>query len=100
MIDCNKDLLITMDRLRDLADPDRHMETAGVKEIVFGGSKDVAQLKIADWAAGAARDVAMSKLAPPRKQVNEELSELVESWLAGPSLWPDQDWLAKHLGIN
>lgn len=100
VIDRNKDLLITMDRLPDLADPNRNMETSGVKEIIFGDSKDVAQLKIADWAAGAARDVAMSKLDPPRKEVSEELSDLVEGWLAGPSLWPDRDWLAEHLAIN
>lgn len=100
VIDRNKNLLLSIDQLRDPADPSRQMQTAGVKQIDFGDSKTIAQLKIADWVAGAARDVAMSKLNPPRKGASQELSDLVESWLAGPPLWPDQDWLAQRLGIN
>jgi hypothetical protein len=100
VIDRNKDLLLTMDQFPDPADPNRPMQTAGVKQIDFGDSKSIAQLKIADWVAGAARDVAMSKLNPPRKEVSQELSEIAESWLAGRPLWLDQNWLADRLGIS
>lgn len=96
----NKKLLLNMDSLPSVTNPDRTIVTAGIKAIEFGDSKKIAQLKIADWAAGAARDVAMSRLNPPRKVVSRELGDLVESWLAAPPLWPDQDWLSDRLGAN
>ena len=79
-------------------DPSRRTDPIGVKQIDFGNSHEIAQLKIADWAAGAARDSGMSKLNPPRKMASQELDDLVESWLAAPPLWPDQDWLVGRLG--
>jgi hypothetical protein len=76
------------------------MNSIDVKEIGFGNSHEIAQLKIADWVAGAARDAGMSKLSPPRKMVSQELDNLVEGWLAAPPLWPDQNWLADRLGLT
>ncbi len=96
----NKNLLIGMDQLPDPAHPDRLMSPIGVKSVDFGDSKEVDQLKIADWVAGAARDVAMSRLGFPRDMAGRELCDLVESWLAAPPLWLDADWLADHLGIR
>ncbi|MGH3696707.1 MAG: DUF3800 domain-containing protein [Pseudonocardiaceae bacterium] len=91
----NKNLLLST--FPDPADPSRRTDPIGVKEIDFGNSHEIAQLKIADWVAGAARDAGMSKLNPPRKMVSQELYDLVENWLAAPPLWPDQDWLTDRL---
>jgi hypothetical protein len=94
----NKDLLLST--FPAPADPSRRTDPVGVKEIEFGNSHEIAQLKIADWVAGAARDVGMSKLNLPRKMASQELDDLVESWLAAPPLWPDQNWLANRLKIE
>jgi hypothetical protein len=42
----------------------------------------------------------MSKLNLPRKMASQKLDDLVESWLAAPPLWPDQNWLADRLKIE
>lgn len=94
----NKNLLLNT--FPGPADPSRRTDPVGMKEIDFGNSHEIAQLKIADWVAGAARDAGMSKLNPPLKVVSQELDNLVESWLAAPPLWPDQDWLADRLDLT
>jgi hypothetical protein len=100
VIDRNRDLLLKMDELPDVADPTRPMMAIGVKEVDFGDSNSIAQLKIADWSAGATRDVAMSKFNPPLKVVSQELEDLVQGWLAAPPLIADPELLNDRLGAG
>jgi hypothetical protein len=68
----NLKLLLEINEFFYLVDPDQRglpFAEDWINSIDFVDSKSVAQLQIADWIAGAARDVGMSRTCPPRKAV-------------------------------
>ena len=97
VIERNRELLLTMDQLPDPADPSKKLASSA-HSIDLADSKTIPQLQIVDWIAGAARELGMSYLNPPRKTVEDEWKTMVHSWSVG-NIWPDQEWLTEHLGI-
>ncbi|MFD3874277.1 DUF3800 domain-containing protein [Streptomyces sp. NPDC058623] len=84
----NVQLLLNMDGLPDPARPGQRLGRLPLVDIRFSDSTAVAQLQIADWAAGAVRQYATSLVREEPDPFAEKLKDLVESWLLG-GIWPD-----------
>jgi len=91
-------LLLNMDKLPDPRDPANKSPTSPAKTIKLAESKDIPQLQIVDWIAGAARDLGMSYLDPPRKTMSDDWEKLVKSWIVG-DIWPNFAWLSENLNL-
>jgi hypothetical protein len=98
VIERSTPLLLNMDKLPDPRDPANKNLALPARTIQLAASKDIPQLQIVDWIAGAARDLGMSYLNPPRKIVIGEWETMVKSWVVG-DIWPSFDWLRETLNL-
>jgi hypothetical protein len=98
VIERSAPLLLNMDKLPDPRNPANKNLALPARTIQLAESKEIPQLQIVDWVAGAARDLGMSYLDPPRKTVSGEWETMVKSWVVG-DIWPNFNWLRETLNL-
>jgi hypothetical protein len=84
--------LLTIDALPQLT-PGLKLPPLPAVGITFADSTTTPQLQIADWVAGAARQVADARFAAAENAFADQLAPLVDDWLSG-GIWPDYDTIS------
>jgi hypothetical protein len=82
--------LLNTNKLVDPTRPGRLMSSLPVVAIEFSDSKEVPQLQLADWVAGAGRQWATELIRKKGDQFAGHLGQIVKEWLIG-GIWPDPD---------
>ena len=82
------ELLQSVHELDDPTRPGHRFERLPVTRIEFSDSSTVAQLQIADWAAGAVRQWATQRATGLADPFAEKLEPVATAWLLG-GIWPD-----------
>jgi hypothetical protein len=80
--------LMSLDQLPSVT-PGLPAEALPVSDIAFADSRTTPQLLIADWVAGATRQVAQARVTGAAgNPFIEQLAPIVTSWIVG-GVWPD-----------
>jgi hypothetical protein len=82
--------LLNTNKFPDPTRPGRLMSSLPAVKIEFSDSKEVPQLQLADWVAGAGRQWATELVWKKGDRFVGHLRPIVEKWLIG-GLWPDPD---------
>jgi hypothetical protein len=82
--------LLHTNKLLDPTRPGRFMSPLPAVTIEFSDSKNVPQLQLADWVAGAGRQWATELIWKKGDRFAVDLAPVVKEWLIG-GVWPDPD---------
>jgi hypothetical protein len=81
-------MLLNANKLPDPTRPGRYMSSLPAVTIEFSDSKEVPQLQLADWIAGAGRQWATELISKKGDRFAADLALIVKEWFIG-GLWPD-----------
>jgi Protein of unknown function (DUF3800) len=84
--------LLTVDALPQIT-PVLKLPPLPAVEITFADSAAAPQLQLADWIAGATRQVADARFTGTQNPFVDQLAPLVDGWLSG-GIWPDIDTIS------
>jgi hypothetical protein len=82
--------LLSLNELPNPTRPGRLLSPLPIVTIEFSDSKEVPQLQLADWIAGAGRQWATELVLKRGDEFAEQLGPIVNEWLIGGA-WPDPE---------